>query len=147
MSIGGFPPATSARNVLISGLEDSLGLYRPADGYENHLADQWLGILGSETQGTELFGRLSWGHRRLLMIGRGMIKHPPLLLLDEPLQGLDEVSRKAVLDLTERLIRETTTSVIDVSHRPAEAPPSRRNHLRLVPTGYSGPSRAVYEDR
>ena len=77
------------------------------------------------------------------MIGRAMIKHPPLLLLDEPMHGLDEEARASVYRLTDTLIRDTGTTVLFVSHRPEDAPPSIRRHLRLVPGAAGEPSRAI----
>jgi hypothetical protein len=43
----------------------------------------------------------------------------------------------------DRLVSETGTSVLFVSHRPEDAPQSIRRHMRLVPSGDGGPSHAV----
>jgi molybdate transport system ATP-binding protein len=134
-------------SVVGSGLRDSLVLYPPLDGYERHIVRQWLALLGLEGSMGVPFYRLPYGARRLALIARAMVKHPPLLLLDEPMQGLDERSIHHVSKLVDKVIRETDTAVIFVSHRPEDAPDSIRRHLRIVPGKGSGASGAVAEDR
>jgi ABC-type multidrug transport system fused ATPase/permease subunit len=61
--------------------------------------------------------RLSGGERRRLAIARAFVRDTPVLVLDEPTTGLDEVARDALLDPLRRLARGRTTIVI--SHDPA----------------------------
>jgi len=132
----------TAVEVIGSGLRDSLVLTTDLDGFETALVKQWLRILGLNEDRDTAFFRLPYGERRLAMIGRAMIKHPPLLLLDEPMHGLDDTSRDRVKNLIEVLIRETHSSVLFVSHRTEDAPGVISNHIRLIPSKGSGPSRA-----
>jgi len=128
--------------IVGSGLRDAMVLTSPLDGYETGLVNRWLKVLGLESKQGTPFYRLSYGDRRLAMIGRAMIKHPPLLLLDEPMHGLDSGARQRVADLVDSLIRETDTTVLFVSHRPGDAPKSITNHIRLIPPADGGPSKA-----
>ena len=50
--------------------------------------------------------RLSWGQQRLVLIARALVKHPALLILDEPFQGLDPINRQLVRRLVDVLIGE-----------------------------------------
>jgi molybdate transport system ATP-binding protein len=62
-----------------------------------------------------------------------LIKHPPLLILDEPTQGLDEIGRHLVLAFLERLARLERTTLLFVTHRTDEHLPLFRRHLTFVP--------------
>jgi ATP-binding cassette, subfamily C, bacterial CydC len=59
---------------------------------------------------------LSGGQARRIAIARAFLKNAPLVILDEPTEGLDAVSERAVLDTIARLTRDRTTLLI--THRP-----------------------------
>jgi len=107
---------TSLRNVIISGFYDSIGLYSKSTDQQKHIADEWLALLGMQTRGDQPFNKLSYGDQRLLLIARAMVKHPPLLILDEPCLGLDDINRQLVLALIEKVCAAKETSVIYVNH-------------------------------
>lgn len=106
----------SLRNVIISGFHDSIGLYTKATDRQKQIADQWLALLGMAHRANESFQKLSYGDQRLLLIARAMVKHPPLLILDEPCLGLDDMNRQLVLALIEKICAGSETSVIYVNH-------------------------------
>ena len=110
----------SLRNVIISGFYDSIGLYTKATDRQQTIADQWLALLGMSDRADQPFQKLSYGDQRLLLIARAMVKHPPLLILDEPCLGLDDINRQLVLALIERICAGSETSVIYVNHHPQD---------------------------
>ena len=59
---------------------------------------------------------LSGGERRRVAIARALVVRPRLLLLDEPLSGLDSRRRAATLDLISNLHAQTKTPFVLVSH-------------------------------
>jgi ABC-type transport system involved in cytochrome bd biosynthesis fused ATPase/permease subunit len=61
--------------------------------------------------------RLSGGQRRRLVLARALLAAPPLLLLDEPTEGLDPVTADAVL--ADVLASTRGSSLILVTHRTA----------------------------
>ena len=66
------------------------------------------------------------------LVARALVKSPPLLLLDEPGQGLDAgqlAHFRAVLD---QLCAASPVALIYVSHYPAEIPGSVTRALRLA---------------
>ena len=121
----------SLRNVIISGFYDSIGLYTKATDKQKTIADQWLALLGMENRTNEPFQKLSYGDQRLLLIARAMVKHPPLLILDEPCLGLDELNRQLVLALIEKICQSQTTTVIYVNHLVEDSIAGIQNGLRL----------------
>lgn len=125
----------SVRTVILSGFYDSIGLYtRPGDR-QTDLADEWLALIGLAGQGHQPFHSLSFGQQRLVLIARALVKHPPLLILDEPLQGLDPLNRHLVRSVLSHLIGHGETQVLFVSHHAEDAPLGLTHKLEFVPDG------------
>ena len=122
---------TSLKNVIISGFYDSIGLYTKSTDVQKAIADEWLALLGMADRSGQPFNTLSFGEQRLLLIARAMVKHPPLLILDEPCLGLDDMNRQLVLALIERICRSSETTVLYVNHRLQDRIPGIENHLAL----------------
>ncbi|MEM9161151.1 MAG: ATP-binding cassette domain-containing protein [Verrucomicrobiota bacterium] len=110
----------NARTTVISGFYDSIGLYHKATAAEHALAMKWLQIIGLADQANRSFRALSFGQQRLVLIARGLIKQPPLIILDEPTQGLDDLNRHLVLSFLEKLADLKNTTLLFVSHRQDE---------------------------
>ncbi|UWS30450.1 molybdate ABC transporter ATP-binding protein ModF [Erwinia pyrifoliae] len=128
--------SSSVRNVLISGYFDSIGLYQAVSDRQRRLASQWLDLLGiSAAMADSPFHDLSWGQQRLVLIARALVKHPVLLILDEPLQGLDPLNRLLVRRFVDVLIGEGRTQLLFVSHHAEDAPRCITHRLSFVPEG------------
>ena len=80
------------------------------------LAYKWLELLGLENERDQRFTELSFGQQRLILICRAMVKHPPLLLLDEPCRGLDDADRQLVIALINRLCADGDSTIVYVTH-------------------------------
>ena len=121
----------SCINVIISGFYDSIGLYAKASDLQQETAQQWLQILGFEERATQPFNLFSYADQRLLLIARAMVKHPHLLILDEPCFGLDDMSRQLVLALVEKICAGSETTVIYVNHHAQDQIEGIDNYLAL----------------
>ena len=106
----------SVLKVILSGFYDSVGLYVKASDRQMKIAIEWLVLLGLKDRANDSFAALSYGEQRSLLIARAMVKHPALLLLDEPCLGLDEENRALVLSLIARICDAGTTALVYVSH-------------------------------
>ncbi|WP_075178490.1 molybdate ABC transporter ATP-binding protein ModF [Neptunomonas phycophila] len=124
--------STSLRNVIISGFYDSIGLYSKCTDRQKKIADQWLALLGMQDRADQPFNKLSYGDQRLLLIARAMVKHPPLLILDEPCLGLDDMNRQLVLALIEKICAGSETAVLYVNHHPEDQIAGIDNYLALT---------------
>ena len=107
----------SVEEMLISGLVDSIGLYQKPSDKQRALAKQWLETLGFQEKAKKVFNDLSNLEKRMLLIARAMIKHPPLLILDEPSTGLDDKSALKITNLINHIAAQSDTAIIYVSHR------------------------------
>ncbi|MBK1876072.1 ATP-binding cassette domain-containing protein [Pelagicoccus mobilis] len=119
----------SLETVLVSGFHDSIGLYEPATAEELSIAHQWLEFFGLSEFANRPFRSLSYGQQRLALIGRALIKQPPLVIFDEPTQGLDDLNRHLVLACLERLASLERTTLLFVSHREDEHIPLFKRQL------------------
>nr|WP_318382311.1 molybdate ABC transporter ATP-binding protein ModF [uncultured Enterobacter sp.] len=128
--------STNVRNVILSGYFDSIGIYQAVSDKQHKLAQAWLDILGFDTRTADApFHSLSWGQQRLALIVRALVKHPTLLILDEPLQGLDPLNRQLVRRFVDVLISEGQTQLLFVSHHREDAPACITHSLEFVPDG------------
>lgn len=82
--------------------------------------DEVVGLLSLEGLLTRSTTRLSGGERQRVSIGRALLSQPRLLLLDEPLAGLDTTAKAEILPYLERLPAAVAVPVIYVSHDLAE---------------------------
>ena len=122
---------TSLRNVIISGFYDSIGLYSKPTDNQKHIATQWLEVLGMKARADDTFTSQSYGDQRLLLIARAMVKHPPLLVLDEPCLGLDDMNRQRVLALIELICARSDSTVLYVNHHAEDKIKGIENYLAL----------------
>jgi len=107
----------SVENMIISGLNDSIGLYTRPTEIQSRTAKAWLELIGMWSIRNSLFHDLSMGQKRLIMCVRAMIKHPILLIFDEPTAGLDDTSAALFVSLVNKFAKESDTTIIFVSHR------------------------------
>lgn len=75
-----------------------------------------LELVGLAAAAGAPFGRLSGGQRQLVLLARAIAGSPRLLLLDEPLTGLDEHHRAVLYPLVDRLRAETGLTALVVCH-------------------------------
>jgi molybdate transport system ATP-binding protein len=123
--------STSCKNVIISGFYDSIGMYSKSSDNQKKIADQWLALLGMTDRADQPFNKLSYGDQRLLLIARAMVKHPPLLILDEPCLGLDDMNRQLILALIEKICEGKETTVLYVNHHAEDKIKGIENYLEL----------------
>jgi len=128
--------SSSVRNVILSGFFDSIGIYQAVSDRQQKLTTQWLSLLGlGGAHGDAPFHSLSWGQQRLALIARALVKHPTLLILDEPLQGLDPLNRQLVRRFIDVLIQQGATQLLFVSHHAEDAPQCITHRLTFVAEG------------
>jgi len=97
---------------------------------------QWLQL---EQKASKQLRDLSPGEQRMALIVRAMVKHPPLLILDEPLMDLDDHNAERVVQLVNRIAAESTSAIIYVSHQTEKGlQPQQIFELTKTPNGSVG---------
>jgi molybdate transport system ATP-binding protein len=112
-----FDRMDSIEQMIISGFNDSIGLYLKPTDLQIKLAAQWLQLLHLQQVKHQPFRNFSMAQQRLILVARAMVKHPPLLILDEPTAGLDDESAILFTSLVNKIAAESTTAILYVSHR------------------------------
>jgi len=120
-------------NMIISGFMDSIGLYIQPSDLQIKLAREWLSLIKLLQLKDKSFGELSLGQQRIALIARAMIKHPPLLILDEPASGMDDHNSFLVTSLINKIAAESKIAILYVSHRKEEGLKSDMT-FELTPT-------------
>ena len=111
-----------AIDIVASGLHDSVGLYKRPRPEQMETCEWWMDIFGIADLKERSFLQLSSGEQRLVLLARAFVKDPELLILDEPLHGLDLINRRLVKDIIETFCRRRDKTMIMVTHYKDELP-------------------------
>ena len=111
-----------AIQIVASGLKDTVGLYVRPNDQEKEQCRKWLRRLGVEHLADRRFMEMSSGEQRLVLLARAFVKEPDLLILDEPLHGLDLENRRMVKDLVDDYCQNPEVTLIYVTHYQEELP-------------------------
>lgn len=117
--------------IVASGLHDSIGLYvRPRPEHIG-ICKEWMRVFGIEELADRTFLKLSSGEQRLVLLARAFVKSPELLILDEPLHGLDTKRREMVRAIIDTYCSQPEKTLIMVTHYPEELPTCITHHKTL----------------
>jgi molybdate transport system ATP-binding protein len=124
-----FTTPLTAFEVAATGFFDVL-TYRPTTPEQTATVRRLLGEFGVAALGDRPFARISTGEQRLVLLVRALVKEPPLLILDEPFQALDDEGVRRARAWIDRNVRPDQT-LIFVSHHADEIPATVTRRLRL----------------
>ena len=121
-----------AIRIVASGLMDSIGLYAVPNEQDYEKCRWWLDIFGIGHLAERRFLQLSSGEQRLILLARAFVKDPQLLILDEPLHGLDLWNRRLAKDIIETFCQRRNKTMIMVTHYETELPKGITKKLFLA---------------
>lgn len=134
-----FQKSHTLEEMILSGFFDSIGLYVEPTTHQKQIVSQWLEVIEMTALRKKRFIDLSIGQQRVALIVRAVLKHPPLLILDEPVEGLDDENVNLVIQLINTIKQETNVAILYVSHRiEAGLAPTSVFELIPSPTGSIG---------
>jgi molybdate transport system ATP-binding protein len=125
-----FEPSSTVFQAVASGLFDTAGLFRKLSIAQTERIHELLHFFELSTEADYLLTQLSLGNQRLVLLARAIIKNPPLLILDEPCQGLDEAQTNMFNNLVDKLCTGHR-SLIYVSHFESRLPKFLTHQLSL----------------
>lgn len=119
-------------NIVGSGFFDSIGLFRKCTERQLQVALAWMRVFGIEELKERSFLTLSSGEQRLVLLARTFVKDPDLIILDEPLHGLDVSNKKRVAAIIEQFCSRLGKTLVYVTHYPHELPDCVDKRFELV---------------
>jgi molybdate transport system ATP-binding protein len=117
--------------VILSGLNEQIGFSQSNSDYQQKIVKQWFTILQLEHLSEKKFAEASLSEQRLLLLSRALVKLPPLVILDEPCQGLDINQTQRFTRILDAICNHLDTTVIYVTHHPEEIPQCVTQLLQL----------------
>jgi molybdate transport system ATP-binding protein len=132
----------TGEEVVLSGFHGTIGLHDAITDGQRAAARRWMERLGVAELASRQVLTLSYGELRKLLLARAMVLDPAVLLLDEPIAGLDAHSRASFLELVENLA-ESGTQVVFATHHDDELIRGVNRELELAHGRilYQGPRR------
>lgn len=115
----GFP--SKVIELVRSGCYPELGLFRRFRREQHELVEEALKAVGLWEQRNRKIGELSGGQKQKACIARAIVQRPDLLVLDEPVTGMDAASRTRFYEWMRQQVKEEGRTVIMVTHGLDEA--------------------------
>jgi zinc transport system ATP-binding protein len=106
----------TARQVVQMGLVGRTGLFRRVSRADKERVEHLLHRVGLAEQAARPIGELSSGQQQRLFIARALAPRPAVLILDEPLVGVDRAGQQRFAELVHELHQSLELTVILVSH-------------------------------
>ena len=117
-----FDKNVSCFQAIGSGFFDTIGLFKKLSTAQYHIILQWLGFLQLSHVSTKPLHSISVSLQRMILLARALVKNPPLLVLDEPCQGLDQKQSEQIISLVDSICSGTNKTMIYVSHAERNIP-------------------------
>jgi molybdate transport system ATP-binding protein len=108
--------------VVASGIFDLLGVTRKVNEEQTAQVNETLDLFGLGYLAGRSFHTLSVGEQKMILIARAFVKNPPLLILDEPCQGLDSEQVQVLKDVINSIAENSDMTLIFVSHYDEDVP-------------------------
>ena len=121
-----------AIDIVASGLNDTIGLYVRTKPEQKTICEFWMDLFGIASLKDRMFLSLSSGEQRLCLLARAFVKDPALLILDEPLHGLDDYHRQLAKDIISTFCHRKNKTLIMVTHYVEELPDVITHKLHLT---------------
>ncbi len=104
-------PAT-VREVVMANLYSKRGIFKRYTKEDYQKYDEVIRLVGMEAYSDRLIGKLSGGQQQRVFIARALICSPSLLLMDEPVAGIDAPSAEEIMALIAKLNKSGITIVM-----------------------------------
>ena len=118
-------------SIIASGLKDTVGLYSKYNEQEKNQCIQWMQRFDIKELAYRSFMEISSGEQRLALVCRAFVKNPDLLILDEPMHGLDLKRQQLTKDIIDEYCTQPCKTLIMVTHYKEELPTCIDHNINL----------------
>ena len=125
-----FDPNATVWNSVASGLLDTMGWFLDVSFSDSQKIEQTLEFFDLTAEKNILLNELPLGKQRMALLARTVVKNPPLLILDEPCQGLDSAQTNRFNAVLDELSQYGKT-IIYVGHYETRLPKCLTRKLEL----------------
>lgn len=126
----------SVWEIVLSGCINRLGRHPFFTSKEKNIARENLALMGISDLASHSYQHLSGGQQQRVLLARALCASGKILLLDEPVTGLDPLATTDLYHLIEKVNRELGVTVITVSHDLTAADRYGDHILHLSHDGY-----------
>lgn len=126
-----FTSRDNCLQVICSGFSDIIGSTKPSTPEQQQIARDWMSVLNIDAHGKTPFKQVPESAQRLTLLARALVKNPPLLIFDEPCQGLDAQQKEHFKKVIEQLCEHMPVTLIFVTHYVEELPACVDQFIRL----------------
>lgn len=113
-SVSNFP--ANVEEIIMTGLHAQIGMFHFPKKEHKQRVKEILRLVGMEDFRKRMLSQLSGGQQQRVMIARALIQNPELLVLDEPLTGIDKEAGEELYNLLDKLNKEYGMTIVMVTH-------------------------------
>jgi manganese/iron transport system ATP-binding protein len=102
----------NVRDVVMMGRVGRLGLFRWPGRLDREMVQECLSLVGMDDLANRQIGELSGGQQQRVLIARALVQEAEIMLMDEPLTGLDAGSQEGIYQVLDELQRRGVTVLV-----------------------------------
>jgi manganese/zinc/iron transport system ATP- binding protein len=121
---------TNALDVVMMGRYGHLGWIKRPSANDRALAMEALGKVGMEDFAGRQISQLSGGQQQRVFLARALVQNAQIYLMDEPFQGVDATTEKAIINVLREL--KSVGRTVVVVHHDLETVPEYFDHVLLL---------------
>lgn len=112
--VSNFP--ANVEEIVLTGIHKEIGMFHfPKKEHKKRVSDV-LNLVGMQDYKKRMLSELSGGQQQRVLIARALIQNPKLLVLDEPLTGIDKEAGEMLYQLLDKLNKEYGMTIVMVTH-------------------------------
>ena len=106
----------NVEEVVMTGLYKEIGMFKLPKKEHREKVIEVLKLVGMEEFAKRMLSELSGGQQQRVMIAKALVGRPELMVLDEPLTGIDKEAGEKLYELLNRLNKEYGMTIVMVTH-------------------------------
>ena len=113
-AVSNFP--ANVEEIVLTGIYQEIGMFHMPKKQHKKMVAEVLDLVGMKEYRKRMLSELSGGQQQRVLIARALIHKPKLLVLDEPLTGIDKEAGELLYQLLDKLNKEHGMTIVMVTH-------------------------------